>query len=38
MEVEYFIPPGDDVWEAFQKKWIDDSKDFLISIGLRPNL
>ena len=29
MEVEYFIPPGDDVWGAFHKQWMEDSKDFL---------
>jgi len=29
MEVEYFIPPGDDVWQPFHEKWMKDSKDFL---------
>jgi glycyl-tRNA synthetase len=38
MEVEYFIPPGDDVWPAFQQKWIDDAKAFLLSVGLREEL
>eukprot|EP00543_Licmophora_paradoxa_P012424 CAMPEP_0202473592 /NCGR_PEP_ID=MMETSP1360-20130828/91412_1 /ASSEMBLY_ACC=CAM_ASM_000848 /TAXON_ID=515479 /ORGANISM="Licmophora paradoxa, Strain CCMP2313" /LENGTH=551 /DNA_ID=CAMNT_0049100557 /DNA_START=188 /DNA_END=1843 /DNA_ORIENTATION=+ len=38
MEVEYFIPPDDDVWEGFHKKWMEDSKEFLISIGLREDL
>lgn len=38
MEVEYFIPPGDDVWPVFHQKWMDDSKDFLISLGLREDL
>lgn len=38
MEVEYFIPPGDDVWQPFHEKWMQDSKDFLISIGLREDL
>ena len=38
MEVEYFIPPGDDVWPEFHQKWINDSKDFLLSIGLREDL
>jgi glycyl-tRNA synthetase len=38
MEVEYFIPPGDDVWPEFHQKWMDESKEFLISIGLREDL
>jgi glycyl-tRNA synthetase len=38
MEIEYFIPPGDDVWPEFHQQWIDSSKDFLISIGLREDL
>jgi len=38
MEVEYFIPPGDDVWEPFHKQWMEDSKDFLTSLGLREDL
>eukprot|EP00526_Cylindrotheca_closterium_P000568 CAMPEP_0113618242 /NCGR_PEP_ID=MMETSP0017_2-20120614/9228_1 /TAXON_ID=2856 /ORGANISM="Cylindrotheca closterium" /LENGTH=547 /DNA_ID=CAMNT_0000527729 /DNA_START=68 /DNA_END=1711 /DNA_ORIENTATION=+ /assembly_acc=CAM_ASM_000147 len=38
MEVEYFIPPGDDVWPEFHQKWMDDSKDFLVSLGLREDL
>jgi len=29
MEVEYFIPPGDDVWQPFHKQWMEESKDFL---------
>lgn len=29
MEVEYFIPPGDDVWQPFHEKWMQESKDFL---------
>ena len=29
MEVEYFIPPGDDVWQPFHEQWMKDSKDFL---------
>lgn len=29
MEVEYFIPPGDDVWQPFHEQWMLDSKDFL---------
>mmetsp|Transcript_28593 Transcript_28593/g.66520 ORF Transcript_28593/g.66520 Transcript_28593/m.66520 type:complete len:559 (-) Transcript_28593:112-1788(-) len=38
MEVEYFIPPGDDVWPVFHQKWIDDSKAFLLEVGLREDL
>jgi glycyl-tRNA synthetase len=38
MEVEYFIPPGDDVWQPFHEQWLKDSKDFLLSIGLREEL
>lgn len=38
MEVEYFIPPGDDVWPEFHEKWMKDSKDFLLAIGLREDL
>jgi glycyl-tRNA synthetase len=38
MEVEYFIEPGDDVWPAYHKKWIEDSKNFLLSVGLREDL
>ena len=32
MEVEYFIPPGDDVWPEYHQKWIDASKDFLVNV------
>lgn len=38
MEVEYFIPPGDDVWPEFHQQWIDDSKKFLLSVGLQEDL
>jgi glycyl-tRNA synthetase len=38
MEVEYFIPPGDDVWQPFHEKWMQESKDFLLSVGLREDL
>jgi len=38
MEVEYFIPPGDDVWQPFHEQWLKDSKDFLINVGLREDL
>ncbi len=29
MEVEYFIPPGEEDWPVFHKQWIDDSFAFL---------
>lgn len=32
MEVEYFIPPGDDVWPEYHQKWIDASRDFLVNV------
>jgi glycyl-tRNA synthetase len=38
MELEYFIPPGDDVWPEFHQKWMDESKEFLLSVGLREDL
>jgi glycyl-tRNA synthetase len=39
MEVEYFIPPGDDVWPEYHQRWIDASKEFLSDIvGLREDL
>ena len=38
MEVEYFIPPGDDVWPEYHQRWMDSSKEFLKSVGLREEL
>lgn len=32
MEIEYFIPPGDDVWPEYHQKWIDASYDFLANV------
>ena len=32
MEVEYFIPPGDDVWPEFHEQWIQASRDFLVNV------
>jgi glycyl-tRNA synthetase len=29
MEVEYFIPPGEEDWPIFHKQWIEDSFEFL---------
>lgn len=38
MEIEYFIPPGDEVWKAHHEQWIADSYQFLLATGLRPDL
>jgi len=39
MEIEYFIPPGDEtVWKPFHQMWLDESRKFLLSIGLREDL
>lgn len=38
MEIEYFIPPGDDVWGEFHEQWLDTAEKWLLSIGLRPEL
>ena len=38
MEIEYFIPPDDDVWRDFHEQWLTDAYNFLLSIGLRPEL
>eukprot|EP00617_Octactis_speculum_P007087 CAMPEP_0185774146 /NCGR_PEP_ID=MMETSP1174-20130828/76888_1 /TAXON_ID=35687 /ORGANISM="Dictyocha speculum, Strain CCMP1381" /LENGTH=519 /DNA_ID=CAMNT_0028461167 /DNA_START=69 /DNA_END=1628 /DNA_ORIENTATION=+ len=38
MEIEYFIEPGDDVWPVEHEKWIENMKDFLLSLGLREDL
>lgn len=39
MEVEYFIPPGDeDVWQPYHEQWMLASKEFLLSVGLREEL
>lgn len=35
MEIEYFIPPEDDVWPKFHAEWIDNSWNWLLSIGLK---
>jgi len=37
MEIEYFIPPGD-VWKEFHQQWMTESKEFLLSVGLREDL
>merc|ERR1719296_426335 len=38
MEIEYFIPPGDEEWKSFHEKWISSAYSWLVSIGLRPEL
>jgi len=39
MEIEYFIPPGDEeVWGPFHKKWLADAEEFLKSVGLNEEL
>ena len=38
MEIEYFIPPGDDVWQPYHEQWIADSRKFLESVGLDDEL
>eukprot|EP00584_Thalassiosira_punctigera_P017595 CAMPEP_0172555322 /NCGR_PEP_ID=MMETSP1067-20121228/58355_1 /TAXON_ID=265564 ORGANISM="Thalassiosira punctigera, Strain Tpunct2005C2" /NCGR_SAMPLE_ID=MMETSP1067 /ASSEMBLY_ACC=CAM_ASM_000444 /LENGTH=568 /DNA_ID=CAMNT_0013343837 /DNA_START=149 /DNA_END=1855 /DNA_ORIENTATION=+ len=38
MEIEYFIPPGDDVWGPYHQKWIGDAEEFLKTVGLREEL
>ena len=35
MEIEYFIPPEDEVWPKFHQEWIDNAWNWLKSIGLR---
>jgi glycyl-tRNA synthetase len=32
MEIEYFIPPGDDVWEAFHSDWIERFRIFSFAL------
>ena len=34
MEIEYFIPPGDEHWPKFHRQWIDTRKNWFNSIGL----
>ena len=38
MEIEYFIPPDEDAWKAFHEQWLATSYEWLLSIGLRPEL
>ena len=34
MEIEYFIPPGEDEWPRYLREWIDTRKAWFGSIGL----
>jgi len=38
MEIEYFITPEDETWPVAHQKWLDTSYEWLLSIGLRPEL
>lgn len=38
MEMEYFIPPDEEVWQESHREWIDWCMDWLCSIGLRREL
>lgn len=38
MEIEYFIPPDEDVWRNFHQQWLEDRWNWHISIGLNPDL
>ena len=38
MEIEYFIPPGDEVWQPYHETWIKDAKAFLEQVGLKEEL
>ena len=38
MEIEYFIPPEDDIWQSYHEEWIEKSWNWLKSIGLKENL
>ena len=34
MEAEYFIPPGNDVWQDFHKKWMEEFKEYLWDLSV----
>ena len=38
MEIEYFIPPEEEVWEGFYSGWIETAWSWLTSIGMREDL
>ncbi len=38
MEIEYFIPPGDDYWPKYHREWIETRKQWFETIGLTSDL
>ena len=38
MEIEYFIPPDEELWPKFHRKWIDERKAWFNSIGLTSDM
>ena len=38
MEIEYFIPPGDEHWPRYHREWIDARKQWFESIGLTSDI
>ena len=38
MEIEYFIPPGDEHWPRYHREWIDSRKQWFESIGLTSDM
>lgn len=38
MEIEYFIPPGDEHWPVHHSKWVDTCWRWLVDIGVREDL
>ena len=34
MEIEYFIPPGEENWKRFHREWIDTRREWFKGIGL----
>ena len=38
MEIEYFIPPDEELWPKFHRKWIDERKAWFNSIGLTADM
>jgi len=38
MEIEYFIPPDEESWKNFHEEWLSKAYDWLVSIGLKPEL
>jgi len=38
MEIEYFIPPGDEHWPRYHREWIDARKKWFQSIGLTSDM